>query len=158
LFQVIDLSEIPPEGALEWCLLLPCVTWRVLVAGGDGTVGWVLSAVDKLKLRVSTGLTAQISNCKLWHNKVSSQTFNILFFFWKISRLLTFYASFYRTTLHKRGLYCHLVSVQLYVTLVDCIQSVEGIVKLLVRPGSTITPPLSSVGAEAPRATEQTAT
>ena len=54
LLQVIDLSEIPPEGALEWCLLLPYVTWRVLVAGGDGTVGWVLSAVDKLKLKVST--------------------------------------------------------------------------------------------------------
>jgi len=50
---VIDLSEIPPEGALEWCLLLPHVTWRILVAGGDGTVGWVLSAIDKLKLKVS---------------------------------------------------------------------------------------------------------
>jgi len=50
---VIDLSEIPPEGALEWCLLLPHVTWRVMVAGGDGTVGWVLSAIDKLKLKVS---------------------------------------------------------------------------------------------------------
>jgi len=54
LFQVIDLSEIPAEGALEWCLFLPNVTWRVLVAGGDGTVGWVLSAIDKLKLKVST--------------------------------------------------------------------------------------------------------
>jgi len=53
LFQVIDLSEIPPEGALEWCLFLPRVTWRILVAGGDGTVGWVLSAIDKLKLKVS---------------------------------------------------------------------------------------------------------
>ena len=53
LLQVIDLCELPPEGALEWCLLLPHVTWRVLVAGGDGTVGWVLSAIDKLKLKVS---------------------------------------------------------------------------------------------------------
>lgn len=49
--QVIDLSEIPPEGALEWCRLLPHVQWRILVAGGDGTVGWVLSAIDKLKLK-----------------------------------------------------------------------------------------------------------
>jgi diacylglycerol kinase (ATP) len=50
---VIDLAEMPPEGALEWCRLLPHVQWRVLVAGGDGTVGWVLSAIDKLKLKVS---------------------------------------------------------------------------------------------------------
>jgi len=51
---VIDLSEIPPEGGLEWCLLLPCVTWRVLVAGGDGTIGWVLAAIDSLRLKVRT--------------------------------------------------------------------------------------------------------
>lgn len=50
--QVTDLWENSPECALEWCHLLPNVTWRVVVAGGDGTVGWVLSAIDNLKLKV----------------------------------------------------------------------------------------------------------
>ncbi|XP_076033309.1 diacylglycerol kinase epsilon [Oratosquilla oratoria] len=50
--QVIDLAERPPEEALEWCHLMPpnrqC---RVIVAGGDGTVGWVFNAIQKLKLK-----------------------------------------------------------------------------------------------------------
>ena len=50
--QVIDLYDIPPEGGLEWCHLLPHITFRVLVAGGDGTIGWVLNAIDNLKLKV----------------------------------------------------------------------------------------------------------
>jgi len=66
MLQVIDLSEIPPEGALEWCLLLPHVTWRVLVAGGDGTVGWVLSAIDHLKLRVSTEFCTCTNALSCW--------------------------------------------------------------------------------------------
>ena len=41
--------------------------------------------------------------------------------------------------MRKRGLYCRLVSVCLFVTLVDCIQTAEDIVKLLVLPGSAIT-------------------
>ncbi|XP_066917337.1 diacylglycerol kinase epsilon-like [Clytia hemisphaerica] len=48
--QVIDLSEIPPETALEFCRLLPTTQCRVLVCGGDGTVGWVLDALDKVEL------------------------------------------------------------------------------------------------------------
>lgn len=48
--QVIDLAELSPECALEWCHLIPTTTCRVLIAGGDGTVGWVLHAIDKLKL------------------------------------------------------------------------------------------------------------
>lgn len=50
--QVIDLCDIPPECGLEWCHLLPHVTFRVLAAGGDGTVGWILNAIDNLKLKV----------------------------------------------------------------------------------------------------------
>ncbi|ESN99030.1 hypothetical protein HELRODRAFT_95052 [Helobdella robusta] len=48
LIQVVDLHDSSPTSALEWCRLLPNVTWRVLVAGGDGTVAWVLSAFDEL--------------------------------------------------------------------------------------------------------------
>jgi len=49
--QVIDLADIPPECGLQWCQLLPHVTFRVLAAGGDGTVGWVLNAIDNLKIK-----------------------------------------------------------------------------------------------------------
>ena len=51
--QVIDLSETPPEGGLEICRLLSQHSCRVLVCGGDGTVGWVLTAIDKCRLPVS---------------------------------------------------------------------------------------------------------
>ncbi|KAL3876679.1 hypothetical protein ACJMK2_034483 [Sinanodonta woodiana] len=49
--QVIDLHDMSPENALEWCHLLPDVTFRVLVSGGDGTVGWVLDSIEKAKLK-----------------------------------------------------------------------------------------------------------
>ncbi|XP_070182979.1 diacylglycerol kinase epsilon-like [Littorina saxatilis] len=49
--QVIDVDDIPPENGLEWCHLLPDVSFRVLVCGGDGTIGWVLNAIEKLGLK-----------------------------------------------------------------------------------------------------------
>lgn len=48
--QVIDVHDMSPENGLEWCHLLPEVSFRVLVCGGDGTIGWVLNAIEKLKL------------------------------------------------------------------------------------------------------------
>ncbi|CAI8054254.1 Diacylglycerol kinase epsilon, partial [Geodia barretti] len=48
--QVVDLSETPPEAGLEICRLLPQHTCRLLVCGGDGTVGWVLSSLDKCQM------------------------------------------------------------------------------------------------------------
>uniref|UniRef100_A0A8B9GW95 Diacylglycerol kinase n=1 Tax=Astyanax mexicanus TaxID=7994 RepID=A0A8B9GW95_ASTMX len=49
--QVFDLSEIQPAKALQLCTLLPPGSVRVLVCGGDGTVGWVLDAIDTMKLK-----------------------------------------------------------------------------------------------------------
>lgn len=49
---MVDLAERSPEAALELCSLLGEVQATVLVAGGDGTVGWVLNAVNKLQLKV----------------------------------------------------------------------------------------------------------
>uniref|UniRef100_A0A673FVL4 Diacylglycerol kinase n=1 Tax=Sinocyclocheilus rhinocerous TaxID=307959 RepID=A0A673FVL4_9TELE len=50
--QVFDLSELPPSKALQLCTLLPPGSVRVLVCGGDGTVGWVLDAIDTMKWKV----------------------------------------------------------------------------------------------------------
>lgn len=50
--QVFDLSELTPSKALQLCTLLPPGRVRVLVCGGDGTVGWVLDAIDAMKLKV----------------------------------------------------------------------------------------------------------
>ncbi|KAI7800369.1 diacylglycerol kinase epsilon [Triplophysa rosa] len=50
--QVFDLSELPPSKALQLCTILPPGSVRVLVCGGDGTVGWVLDAIDTMKLKM----------------------------------------------------------------------------------------------------------
>ncbi|XP_014663203.1 PREDICTED: diacylglycerol kinase epsilon-like isoform X2 [Priapulus caudatus] len=48
--QVIDIDELPLESGLEWCRMIHDHVCRVLVCGGDGTMGWVLATIDKLKL------------------------------------------------------------------------------------------------------------
>uniref|UniRef100_A0A8C6WGL0 Diacylglycerol kinase n=1 Tax=Neogobius melanostomus TaxID=47308 RepID=A0A8C6WGL0_9GOBI len=53
--QVFDLSQLNPSKALQLCTLLPPGSVRVLVCGGDGTVGWVLDAIDSMKLKVRPG-------------------------------------------------------------------------------------------------------
>uniref|UniRef100_A0A3Q4HZS2 Diacylglycerol kinase n=1 Tax=Neolamprologus brichardi TaxID=32507 RepID=A0A3Q4HZS2_NEOBR len=49
--QVFDLSQLTPSKALQLCTLLPPGSVQVLVCGGDGTVGWVLDAIDAMKLK-----------------------------------------------------------------------------------------------------------
>jgi diacylglycerol kinase (ATP) len=50
--QVIDLSERDPVAALEWCRLLNDTSYTIVVAGGDGTIAWLLDAIHKLQLNV----------------------------------------------------------------------------------------------------------
>ncbi|XP_034933931.1 diacylglycerol kinase epsilon [Chelonus insularis] len=49
--QVVDLSERDPVAALEWCRLLGDKPCSILVAGGDGTVAWLLNSIHKLHLK-----------------------------------------------------------------------------------------------------------
>ncbi|KAF7282525.1 hypothetical protein GWI33_002561 [Rhynchophorus ferrugineus] len=48
--QVIDLTNRKPSAALQWCVLLAPKVVKVLVAGGDGTIAWVLTSSHKLDL------------------------------------------------------------------------------------------------------------
>jgi diacylglycerol kinase (ATP) len=52
--QVIDLCETSIESGLEWCELLAeshkQIIVRILVAAGDGTIGWTLDTIQKMKL------------------------------------------------------------------------------------------------------------
>ncbi|XP_056595763.1 diacylglycerol kinase zeta isoform X2 [Triplophysa dalaica] len=47
--QVFDLSQGGPREGLEMYSKVPNL--RILVCGGDGTVGWILSVLDELKLK-----------------------------------------------------------------------------------------------------------
>ncbi|XP_051889235.1 diacylglycerol kinase epsilon [Pristis pectinata] len=49
--QVVDLGTVTPYKALQLCTLLPSHSACVLVCGGDGTVGWVLDAIDEMKYK-----------------------------------------------------------------------------------------------------------
>ncbi|KAJ8392222.1 hypothetical protein AAFF_G00077900 [Aldrovandia affinis] len=46
--QVFDLSQAGPREALELYRKVPNL--RILACGGDGTVGWILSALDELQM------------------------------------------------------------------------------------------------------------
>ncbi|KAK0170157.1 hypothetical protein PV328_010754 [Microctonus aethiopoides] len=49
--QVTDLSECDPIAALEWSRMLGDKPSTVLVAGGDGTIAWLLNAIHTLQLK-----------------------------------------------------------------------------------------------------------
>ncbi|XP_063309418.1 diacylglycerol kinase epsilon [Pelobates fuscus] len=59
--QVFDLSKISPFKALQLCTLLPPNSAKVLVCGGDGTVGWVLDAVDEMKIKCLENFVPQVA-------------------------------------------------------------------------------------------------
>ena len=46
--QVVELPREKPERALELFADMPGL--RLLIIGGDGTVGWVLSCLDALQV------------------------------------------------------------------------------------------------------------
>lgn len=59
--QVFDLSKTSPFKALQLCTLLPDNATKVLVCGGDGTVGWVLDAVDEMKIKGQENSIPQVA-------------------------------------------------------------------------------------------------
>lgn len=52
--QVVELPREKPERALELFADMPGL--RLLIIGGDGTVGWVLSCLDALQVAVDWSL------------------------------------------------------------------------------------------------------
>ncbi|XP_055345761.1 diacylglycerol kinase epsilon-like [Paramacrobiotus metropolitanus] len=76
--QVIDVNVVKPEEVLEWINLLPNHVCRILICGGDGTVGWILTTIDKLKLKprpavgiIPIGTGNDLSNVLGWGSAVS---------------------------------------------------------------------------------------
>lgn len=49
--QVMDLAEQDPAAVLMWCRLLGDTPCTILVAGGDGTIAWLLNIIHKLDLK-----------------------------------------------------------------------------------------------------------
>ncbi|XP_053688092.1 diacylglycerol kinase epsilon [Sabethes cyaneus] len=48
--QVMELESHGPNEALQWALYAAPATSRILVAGGDGTVGWVLNTILQMNV------------------------------------------------------------------------------------------------------------
>lgn len=50
--QVMELGSRGPQDAMQWAAKSSPRPCRVLVAGGDGTVGWVLNMIYSLNIKV----------------------------------------------------------------------------------------------------------
>ncbi|XP_059804123.1 diacylglycerol kinase epsilon isoform X2 [Hypanus sabinus] len=59
--QVLDLGTVTPYKALQLCTVLPSHSVCVLVCGGDGTVGWVLDAIDEMKHKGQEQYTPRVA-------------------------------------------------------------------------------------------------
>lgn len=46
--QVMEIGSHGPNDALQWAVIANPVKCKILVAGGDGTVGWVLNTIQSL--------------------------------------------------------------------------------------------------------------
>lgn len=46
--QVMEIGSHGPNDALQWAVIAKPVKCKILVAGGDGTVGWVLNTIQAL--------------------------------------------------------------------------------------------------------------
>lgn len=49
--QVMELGTRGPQDALQWAVKTSPRPCRILVAGGDGTIGWVLNAIYTLNIK-----------------------------------------------------------------------------------------------------------
>lgn len=49
--QIFELSSVGPDAALNLVSKMKSTTCRILVAGGDGTIGWILNEIVKKNIR-----------------------------------------------------------------------------------------------------------
>ena len=73
--QVVDLNRVPPDTALRWLATDGAeVRLTVLVAGGDGTVQWVLNSIEKLQLSIAPNVRSPTpsSRCR-WASSRSAR-------------------------------------------------------------------------------------
>lgn len=48
--QVMEIGSHGPNEALQWSIIANPTKCKILVAGGDGTVGWVLNTIESLQI------------------------------------------------------------------------------------------------------------
>lgn len=51
--QVMELGKDGPQESLQFAVKASPRQCRILVAGGDGTVGWVLNTIFKMNIQVN---------------------------------------------------------------------------------------------------------
>lgn len=51
--QVMEMSNRGPHEALQWVAKTSPTACRILIAGGDGTISWVLNTIYRLNIKVN---------------------------------------------------------------------------------------------------------
>lgn len=51
--QVTELKSKGPKEALKWVAKASPTKCQILVAGGDGTVGWILNTIFEMNIQVT---------------------------------------------------------------------------------------------------------